>query len=337
MHPPATPPAFQQANPMDHPSPTPADGSSAPPKPPATAASHGPVEAWHLLRITCREWWDDDPFRLAASLAFYTIFSIAPLLLIAVLAASFFFTQEVAARRIEDEMQNLIGNQGAQAVRQIIEASKGLGSSNWAIVVGIGTIIIGSTAVFGELQAALNKLWDVETKVRRGLVLRLIADRARSFALALGVGFLLLVSLVFSAVLNAVQAYLTGRLPGVPALWQAMNFISSLVIAALLFAMIYRFLPDVRLRWKDVGIGAAVTAILFSVGKSLIGLYLGRAAVAGVYGAAGSFVVLLFWIYYSSLIVFFGAEFTQVYARRHGSGIEPEEYAKRTGRKPDRV
>ncbi len=315
---------------------TSADGPPEQPK--ARAPIHSGVgEAWQLLRLTCMEWWNDDTFRLAASLAFYTIFSIAPLLLIAVLVASLFFTREAAAHRIEGEVQNMVGDQGAQAVRQIIESTKGLGSSVWAITAGVVTVIIGSTAVFGELQAALNKVWDVEVKVQRGLVLRLIADRARSFALVLGVGFLLLVSLVISGTLNALQDYLTGQMPGVPWLWSAGNFLSSFVVAALLFAMIYRFLPDVRLGWKDVWRGAVVTALLFTVGKSLIGVYLGHAVAAGAYGAAGSFVILLFWIYYSSLISFFGAEFTQVYARRHGVGIQPEAHAQRVGRKPDRI
>ena len=314
------------------------DDHSSANKPPETPQGRsGIAEAWQLLRLTCLEWWHDDALRLAASLAFYTIFSIAPLLLIAVLFASLFFTREAAAHRIESEVQNMVGEQGAQAVRQIIEATKGLGSSAWAVAAGVGTVIVGSTAVFGELQAALNKLWDVETKVRRGLVLRLVADRARSFALVLGVGFLLLVSLIISGTLNALQDYLTGRAPGVPWLWKAGNLLTSFVVAALLFAMIYRLLPDVQLGWKDVWRGAIVTALLFTVGKSLIGLYLGHAVIAGAYGAAGSFVILLFWIYYSSLIASFGAEFTQVYTRRHGAGIQPAAHAQRVGRKPDRL
>ena len=318
------------------------DNPSSGDTPPEQPNAHGPLrsrvsEVWQLLRLTCLEWWNDDAFRLAASLAFYTIFSIAPLLLIAVLVASVFFTRDAAAHRIENEVQNMVGEQGAQAVRQIIEATKGLGSSIWAIAAGVVTVIVGSTAVFGELQAALNKLWDVEAKVQRGLVLRLIADRARSFALVLGVGFLLLVSFIISGTLNALQDYLAAQMPGVPRLWSAFNLVTSFVVAALLFAMIYRFLPDVQLGWKDVWRGAAVTALLFTVGKSLIGLYLGHAVIAGAYGAAGSFVILLFWIYYSSLISFFGAEFTQVYARRHGAGIQPAEHAQRVGRKPDRL
>ncbi len=303
--------------------------------------AHPPVrsglgEVWQLLRLTCVEWWNDDTFRLAASLAFYAGFSIAPLLLIAVLVASLFFTRQAAAPRIEGEVQNMVGEHGAQAVRQIIEATKGLGSSAWAIAAGVVTVIVGSTAVFGELQAALNKLWDIEAKVQRGLVLRLIADRARSFALVLGVGFLLLVSFIISGTLNALQDYLSAQMPGVPRLWSAFNLVTSFVVAALLFAMIYRFLPGVRLGWKDVWRGSLVTALLFTVGKSLIGLYLGHAAVAGAYGAGGSFVILLFWIY-SSLIAFFGAEFTQVYARRRGAGIQPAAHAQRVGRKPNRL
>ena len=277
------------------------------------------------------------PFRLAASLAFYTIFSIAPLLLIAVLVASLFFTREAAAHRIEGEVQNMVGEQGAQAVRQIIEATRGLGSS----VLGRRRrgghrdhrLHGGLRRIAGRAQQAL----DVELKVRRGLVLRLIADRARSFVLVLGVGFLLLVSLVISGTLNALQDYLAGQAPRMPWLWNAGNFLTSFTVAALLFAMVYRFLPDVQLGWKDVWRGSLVTALLFTVGKSLIGLYLGHAMVAGAYGAAGSFVILLFWIYYSSLISFFGAEFTQVYARRHGAGIQPAAHAQRVGLKPDRL
>ncbi len=294
-------------------------------------------EAWNLLKITCREWWNDDTFRLSASLAFYTIFSLAPVLLIAVGAAGFFFSHDTAAAKIEAEVRGMVGADGAKAVRQVIDASQGFGSGLWKIVVGVATLVVGATAVFGELQAALNKLWDVESEPKRGVVMRLLLDRARSFALALGVGFLLLVSLVFSAVISGLQDFLTQWMPSVPWLWQAANIVTSFFVAAMLFAMIYRFLPDVRLVWKDVWVGATATAILFTGGKYLIGLYLGQAAVASAFGAAGSFVVLLFWIYYSALISFLGAEFTQVYARRHGSGIRPQAHARRVGAKPDRI
>ncbi len=307
-----------------------------PPASPQVSGSSA-VEAWRLFKITCREWWNDDTFRFSASLAFYTIFSLAPVLLIAVGVASFFLSGQSAASKIEGEMRNMVGADGASAVRQVITASRGFGSGVWPVVVGVVTLFVGATAVFGELQSALNKIWDVESDPKRGVIMKLIVDRARSFAIALGVGFLLLVSLIFSAAISGLQDYFTTWMPTVPWLWRAANIGASFLVAALLFAMIYRFLPDVRLGWKDVWIGAAATAVLFTAGKYLIGLYLGHTAVASAFGAAGSFVVLLFWVYYSALISFFGAEFTQVYARRHGTGIRPEPHARRIGNKPDRI
>ncbi|MHA3771228.1 YihY/virulence factor BrkB family protein [Verrucomicrobiota bacterium sgz303538] len=291
--------------------------------------------AKQLLKLTLQEWWNDDTFRFAASLAFYTIFSLAPVLLIAIGVASFFLGNDAASAGIITEVQKMVGSEGAQAVQQIIAASKGFGNSAWTIGIGIGTFLFGSTVVFAELQATLNKIWDVQADPKRGFIAKLIADRLRSFSLALGVGFLLLISLVISAVISGVQKYMTNWMPGVPLLWQALNVIASFVIAALLFAMIYKYLPDVKISWRDVRIGSFVTAALFTVGKYLIGLYLGQTAVASAFGAAGSFVVLIVWIYYSALISFFGAEFTQVFARRYGSRIHPEEYAERVGEKSD--
>ena len=195
--------------------------------------------------------------------------------------------------------------------------------------------IIGATAVFGELQAALNRIWDVKSKPDRGVIMPLMIYRLRSFSIALCVGFLLLVSLVISALISGLQQYMDNWLPA-PLFWQTANVIASLfVVVAVLFAMIYKFLPDVRLSWSDVRIGAAVTALLFTGGKYLIGIYLGQTALGSAFGAAGSLVVLLFWFYYSALIGFFGAEFAQVYARRYGSGIQPKRYAERIGRKSD--
>lgn len=291
--------------------------------------------AKQLLKLTFQEWWNDDTFRFAASLAFYTIFSLAPVLLIAIGVASFFLGNEAASSGIIAEVQKMVGSEGAQAVQQIIAASKGFGKSVWTIGIGIGTFLFGSTVVFAELQATLNKIWDVQADPKRGFIAKLIADRLRSFSIALGVGFLLLISLVISAVISGVQKYMNNWMPGVPLLWQALNVIASFVIAALLFAMIYKYLPDVKISWRDVRIGSFVTAALFTVGKYLIGLYLGQTAVASAFGAAGSFVVLIVWIYYSALISFFGAEFTQVFARRYGSRIQPEEYAERVGEKSD--
>jgi membrane protein len=292
---------------------------------------------WELLKLTFTEWMNDNTFEWSAALAFYTIFSIAPVLLIAVGVASFFLAPETAATRIVDEMEKLVGAQGANAVRQVIESSRGFGKGIWAVSVGIVTLIMGATAVFGELQSALNRIWDVEAKPDRGVIMSLIVDRLRSFSIAVCVGFLLLVSLVISAVISGLQNYMNNWLPGIPWVWQTANVIASFFVVAALFALIYKFLPDVVISWKDVWIGAAVTALLFTAGKSLIGIYLGQTATASAFGAAGSLVVLLFWVYYSALISFLGAEFTQVYARRYGPGIRPKTHAVRVGRKSDSI
>lgn len=290
-------------------------------------------EGWALLKNTAVEWWNDNTFRLAASLAFYTIFSMAPVLLIAVGAASLFFARENAVDRVVGEMQRLVGDQGAGAIRQVLESSAGFGKGTWAITVGVVALVLGASVVFAELQSALNQIWGVKSEVRRGLIPDLVLDRLRSFSIALGVGFLLLVSLVLSATLSALQDYLTNWMPSLPWLWQAGNIAISFVVVAVLFAMIYKFLPDVQIEWRDVWIGAVVTSVLFNGGKYLISIYLGHAAIGSAFGAAGSFAVLLVWIYYSALISFFGAEFTQVYARRHGRQIQPEEHAREIGKR----
>jgi membrane protein len=292
---------------------------------------------WELLKLTFAEWMNDDAFELSAALAFYTIFSIAPVLLIAVGVASFFLAPDTATDQIVGEMKKMIGSQGANAVRQVIESSRGFGKGVWAVSVGIVTLITGATAVFGELQSALNQIWDVKAKPDRGVIMSFVLDRLRSFSIAVCVGFLLLVSLVISATISGLQNYMNHWLPGVPWVWQMANTVSSFFVVGILFAAIYKFLPDVVISWKDVWIGAAVTALLFSTGKYLISIYLGRTATASAFGAAGSLVVLLFWVYYSALISFLGAEFTQVYARRYGPGILPKEHAVRVGRKSDSI
>jgi membrane protein len=292
---------------------------------------------WELLKLTFAEWMNDNTFEWSAALAFYTIFSIAPVLLIAVGVASFFLAPGTATDQIVGEMEKMIGAQGANAVRQVIESSRGLGKGLWAVSLGIVTLITGATAVFGELQSALNQIWDVKAKPDRGVIMSFIVDRLRSFSIAVGVGFLLLVSLVVSALISGLQNYMNNWLPGIPWVWQTANVASSFVVVAVLFAMIYKFLPDVVISWKDVWIGAAVTALFFSAGKYLIGIYLGKTATASAFGAAGSLVVLLFWVYYSALISFLGAEFTQVYTRRYGPGIQPQEHAVRVGRKSDSI
>jgi membrane protein len=232
-------------------------------------------------------------------------------------------------------VQQLTGAEGANAVRQVLQSASGIGQGAWAIAVGIITLFLGSSVVFAELQSALNQVWDVKPEPRRGFVLDYIFDRLRSFSIALAVGFLLLVSLVLSAALSGVQEYMTNWMPRVPWLWQGLNLVVSFFLITFLLAAIYKYLPDAVIEWRDVFIGAAATSLLFTGGKYLIGLYLGQTATGSAFGAAGSFAVLLIWIYYSALISFFGAEFTQVYARRHGRKIVAEAHAKRAGNKPN--
>jgi membrane protein len=287
----------------------------------------GPKELWMLAKNTSIKWRSDNTFRLAASLAFYTAFSFAPMILIAVGIAGLFFSRQTAVNHLVHELQQLVGPKGADVVRQVLESASGLGQGVWAISVGIVTLVLGASAIFAELQAALNIIWGVKAQVRRGVLLDLIIDRLRSFSIAVGVGFLLLVSLVLSAVVSGIRDYLTYWMPALPWIWQGLDLVVSLALITVLFAMIYKYLPDVKLEWRDVWTGAAVTSLLFTVGKYLIGIYLGRTATANAYGAAGSFVVLLIWIYYSALISFFGAEFTEVYARQRRRRIRPEDHA----------
>jgi membrane protein len=288
-----------------------------------------------LLRITLREWWNDNTFRLAAALAFYTVFSLAPVVGIAILLAGIFFGPGHADEEIIGQIEALIGPQGGAAVRQItagFEDTQGTG----ALIVAFATLILGSTMIFAELQSALNQIWDVKPDPKHRFWRSLLRSRTRSFALVLGTGFLLLVSLVLSAALSGAERYLHRALDW-PWLWRGLHLLTSLIVVTMLFAMIYRYLPDVFLRWSDVAVGAIVTAVLFTAGKYLIGIYLGQFAIGSMYGAAGSFAVLLIWVYYSALICFFGAEFTQVYARRYGSRIRPEPHAVRIGEKTDRL
>ncbi len=291
--------------------------------------------AWELTRLTFRQWWDDDAFRLASSLAFYTIFSLAPILLISVGLTSVIFSQVEAKRQVIRQIELMTGGEGAVVARQVLNNLGAIGGSAKAIAFGIITVLIGSTAVFVNLQSALNYIWKVKPAPDSSMWKGLIRDRLRSFGIVLAVGFLLLVSMGFSALLNGMQEFFSQRMEAFSWVWQFSNTAISFVITTLLFAMIYKYLPDVRIVWQDVVIGALLTAALFATGKYFIGLYLGRMAIGSTYGAAGSFVVLLIWIYYSALISFFGAEFTQVYARRYGTRIRPESHAVRIDSEAD--
>ena len=285
-----------------------------------------PKEIFELLKETFNEWSEDKASRLAASLAYYTVFSIAPLLIIVIAVAGLVFGREAAQGQIEGQIQGLIGEESAEFVQALIEASSNKTTGTIATVIGIATLIFGATGLFGQLQDALNTIWEVTPKPGRG-VMGIIKDRFFSFTMVLGIGFLLMVSLVVSAALAVVNEYMSGLFGDIAYVGEAINFIISFAVITLLFAMIYKVLPDVEIAWSDVWIGAAVTALLFTIGKFLIGLYLGHSAVASSYGAAGALVVVLLWVYYSAQILLLGAEFTQVYAKRFGSHIVPDEDA----------
>lgn len=282
---------------------------------------------WQAGKNAVTQWIEDEPFQLAAALSYYTLFSLAPLLVIAISIAGFAFGQEAAQNQIVETLQGMIGQDSAQAVQDMVEnASQQPKTGLISTVIGVVTLIFGAGGVVGQLQTSLNKIWGVTPKPGQG-VWGFIRQRFVSYAMILALGFLLLVSLLVSAVLTGVTTWMRGLLGAAEFLGHALDLGVSFIFITVLFAMIFKFLPDVRIQWRDVWIGAAITSFLFTIGKFLIGLYLGTSAVSSTFGAAGSIITILLWVYYSSLILFLGAEFTQVYATQYGSGVAPTENA----------
>jgi len=280
-----------------------------------------------LLRSTFSGWSEDRAPKMAAALAYYTAFAVAPLLLIAIALAGFFFGADAARGAVVHQIAGLVGQQGAETIQEILARAWQPKTGILATVIGVVALLIASSGVFGELQDSLNLIWKVKKRPGRG-ILGTISDRFLSFSMVVGVGFLLLVSLVASAALEALAGYMTDWAGG-GLLIRALNFAISFGIITALFAALFKVLPDARSRWRDVWVGAAFTAFLFTVGKLLIGLYLGRSTVGTTYGAAGSFVVFLLWINYSAQIVFLGAEFTKTYADLYGRPPAPDRDAMR--------
>ena len=275
-----------------------------------------------------KAWWDDDAPRLGASLAYYTLFAIAPVLLVATAIAGMVFGAEAVRGEIVGQLDQLIGNEGARAVQGLLEGASQRRTGILATVLGGLTFIVAATGAFLELQCALNAIWRVKPKP--GAYVRVfLLDRLRSFGLVVAIGFLLMVSLAVTAGLAALNGWLSRMSPSVPLVWSAVNVLVSVVVATALFALLFRFLPDVRLHWRDVTTGAFVTAVLFTIGQQLIGLYLGQSGAASSYGVAGSVMILLLWVYYSCQIVLLGAEFTRVYAQRRGRRPQPESFAEK--------
>jgi membrane protein len=278
-------------------------------------------DIWHLVRDAGKKFMSDNGPRLGAAMAYYTALSLSPLLLAVVGLAGLIYGREAAGGGIVNEFRDTIGTQAASFVEQMILKSSEPKHGILATVIALVVLFVGASGVFSELQSALNTVWKVPGKKSSGGILTMVKERLLSFSLVCGAAFLLLVSLVVSAVLAGVDSHILGWLPGTEWLAQVLSLLVNFALTAALFAMMFKWLPETRLAWRDVGIGACATAILFSVGRFLIGLYLGRAAVGSTYGAAGAFVVLLVWIYYSTQILLLGAELTFIYAQRFGSGV----------------
>jgi membrane protein len=270
-------------------------------------------------------WSNANSSAMGAAVAYYTIFAIAPLFILTLALAGLCFGHEAAQHALFQQISGLIGQKSADAMGSLLAAADRPKTSAFATVIGLATLFIGATSVFIQLQQSLNAIWGVRPK--RGTVWQFIRTRLISFAALLSIGFLLLVSLILSAALAAAGKWLRGVLPAEAVIWQGVDFLLSLALITLLFAMMFKILPDVKIDWRDVWIGALITAVLFTVGKALIGLYLGRSSVSSAYGAAGSLILVMVWVYYSVQIVLFGAASTRVWAQKHNAEIHPLEGA----------
>ena len=287
-----------------------------------TTASRPPrihLRLWHPLRAAFAGWWQDNIPRMGAALAYYTLFALAPVLLVVIALGGLIFGAEAVRGQVVGEIHGLIGRDGATAIQDMLEAAKQTRPRLAVTVAAIFTFVLGATAAFLELQGALNSVWKVTPKSSGSLLRDIVLQRLVSLGLVVGFTFLLLTALVVSAGLAALSSYLGSRFPVDPALWKAADLILSFGVITLLFGLLYKVMPDTHVPWRDAWMGALLTALLFGTGKSLIGLYLGASAITSTYGAAGSVIVILVWVYYSSQIVLFGAEFTKAYGESRGS------------------
>ncbi|MDQ3731134.1 MAG: YihY/virulence factor BrkB family protein [Pseudomonadota bacterium] len=281
----------------------------------------------NVVTRTVQEFLDDQPFDLAGALSYYTLLSMAPLLLVVMATAGLFLDGEAVRAQIVDQISGLVGRSSAEFVESIIIRADQPYRGAVAMVTGLAVTILGATTVFAQLQAALNRIWHVQAAPGRSAIWSYLRQRLLSLGMVLTIAFLLLTSLAISALLAALQGYVERFLPGDWIIWRILNVMISLGLVTLLIAMMFKFLPDAKIDWRDTWFGAFITALLFTVGKFLIGMYLGQASIGSTYGAAGSAVVLMVWIYYASLILFFGAKITQVVARQRGARIEPSAHA----------
>ncbi len=285
------------------------------------------ADFWTLLCDSFNGFIDDRCLKLSAALAYYTVFSLAPLLVMIISLISIFFGKDAIQGQIFFQIKGLVGNQAAVQIQEMIKNVQLSGKTNTALLIGVVTLVIGSTTIFVEIQDSVNLIWRVKAKPKRGW-LKLIKDRLLSSSLVISLGFLLLVSLLVNGMVLALSNFMTRYIPRISVvLISGVNFFISMAVITALFAIIFKVLPDAKIGWKSVRWGAVFTAVLFSLGRYLIGLYIETTATTSTYGAAGSLIVILVWIYYTAAILYFGAEFTQAYANRFGVRIEPADYA----------
>jgi len=282
---------------------------------------------WNLIVLSAQKYKKDDPIRLAGTTAYFTVFALAPIIIIIISVIGLLLGQETIEEKAFAELNSLLGDQGAEMIRGFVENYKDTERDILGTIIGFGIFIFSATSFFTVLQKSLNFVWRIRAKPSRG-ILKTLKDRALSFGMVLSLGLLLLISLVIDATIAVLKDFLTERLPGLTVfLIRAGNFVISFGIIMVIFAMIYKFLPDARIKWRVTWMGAFITTILFVAGRTLIGLFLGNANVGIMYGAAGSLFVILLWVFYSSIIFFFGAEITQQYAEFYRHGIQPKDYA----------
>ncbi|MES2567463.1 MAG: YihY/virulence factor BrkB family protein [Bacteroidota bacterium] len=282
------------------------------------------------MKKATKKWWDRDPFKESAAIAYNAIFSLPGLLVVVVTLAGYFFGQEAVSGKLHQQMTGMMGAETADQIQKMIIAANKTRESIWAAIIGVITIIIGATGVFVQLQKSLNNIWDVKVSEKKSGIFIFLRTRLFSFGLIMSIAFLLLVSLVLSSVLSALGGWISGnKSESLLILFKILNFIISLAIITVLFALMFKILPDVKNKWQCIWIGAFLTALLFVVGKSALGLYFGKAEPGSGYGAAGSIILILLWASYSSMIVFFGAEFTKVYSDYYYGELSPAENAEK--------
>lgn len=281
-----------------------------------------------MLKTALIKWWDRDPFREGAIIAYYAIFSLPGLLVLVMVLAGYFFGEEAVSGHLNAQISDAIGTDSAETVQTMIKSSMQNQDSIWASIMGIGTIILGATAVFAQFQKSINNIWEVEPSTEKSGIWLFLKSRLFSFGLIITIAFLLLISLVLSSLLAAFSNWIAESFSeSILVLFGVFDVVLSLGIVTVLFAMMFRILPDAKIKWRSVWIGAFITAILFAIGKYALGLYFGKADPASGYGAAGTIILILLWANYSSMIVFYGAEFTKVYSDEHFGSVDPANHA----------